>query len=162
MPLVPAHRPGNLHKTAVQLFAPDPTWTKPGSATAVVVASPGGSGTVNLVYSGDMPEYPVITLKGALTNPVLTNVTTGEVLTFAGTISAAQTYTIDLRYGRKTVTRQDGTNKIGELADASDLATWRLEPAPIAAGGTNVITLTGYVSGDGVGTIIYYNRYSSW
>jgi hypothetical protein len=166
MPLVREHRPGNLHKTAVQVFAPNPVWTGSGAsagpgAAGTVLNVTTGAGTRSIVYQGDVPEYPIIALRGPIVNAVITNVTTGKVLTFVGTIGSGAVYTIDLRYGRKTVVNHLGTNLIAELSDASDLATWRLEPAPVAAGGTNVIVVAGATS-DGGGTITYTSRFVSW
>jgi hypothetical protein len=161
MPLVREHRPGNLHKTALQLFAPNPFWTKPTEGSTPLDI--GLSLPTSIGYGGDVREYPVIALTGPIANPVITNTTTGEVLSFNGfTIGAGTTYHIDLRYGRKTVV-QGTVNKIGELTAASDLASWHLEPLPVAAGGTNVITINGSgTSGATAGFISYYNRYVSW
>jgi hypothetical protein len=120
-------------------------------------------GAQTIAYAGTFPEYPIITVEGPITDPVITNETTGEVLDFTGiTIAAGTVYTIDLRYGYKTVVNQAGTNKIADLTAASDLATWHLEIAPIASGGNNIITASGTATtGDTVITLTYYKRYTS-
>lgn len=110
---------------------------------------------LTLAYAGNVPEYPVITLAGPLYNPEVTNHTTGETLDFTGsTVSGSVAYTIDLRYGYKTVTDDGQANKVSQLSDDSDLATWHLEP------GNNALTMTasGTTALSGV-TINYYNRY---
>jgi hypothetical protein len=75
---------------------------------------------------------------------VVTNVTTGETLNFAGySLAAGQTLTIDCRDGLKTVTREDGSNQIAQLTDTSDLATFHLAADPDAPGGVNTISVAG-------------------
>ena len=86
-------------------------------------------------YEGSWDEFPTVRITGPATNAVLENVTSGDKLDFTGTaISAGTSYVLDLRYGYKTVTQDDGTNRIDKLTNDSDLATWRLLAAPDAAG----------------------------
>lgn len=121
------------------------------------------STTVSIPYQGDLPEHPVISVTGPVTGPTVVNTATGERLSF-GThvIGAGTTYVIDTRYGQQTVVA--GTvNKRNELAAGSDLGTWHLAPAPIAAGGTNVVTIEGTGMGSATSiSIIYYNRFESF
>lgn len=164
------------HRDTVQLRAPDPTFYDPNAKTVTYGVGGGsgaftipmaiplgvGSSTVNqtkaVVYGGDWLEYPVITVKGPISNPVITHVETGDVLDFTGTtLLAADTYTIDLRYGKKTVVDQNGVNKLPVLTDASDIATFALYPDPDAPGGVNTIKVTG--SAATLATEIYLTYY---
>lgn len=172
-------RKGFYQRVGLTLRASDPLFYDPtlqavvyglgaGSAGFTVpVAVPTGVGastldvTQTITYAGDFLEYPVVLITGPLTDPVVTNETTGEALDFTGiTISAGDTYTIDCRYGYKTVKNAAGTNKIADLANASDLATFHLEADPDAPGGNNSISVTG--SGATTASEVYlqfYNRY---
>ena len=169
-------RIGASQRMAVQLRCPDPSWYDPtplalvldsisnstrGYPVAVavpVVQTPGstidGSDTIN--YAGTWPDYPIVYLVGPLTDPVLTHVTLGLTLDFTGiTIASGKTYTIDLRYGYKTVTDGDGANAIDELTADSDLAEWRLEP------GTNQLNLTATgATGASGARLLYTLRYA--
>lgn len=94
--------------------------------TSVIVADP-----IATVY-GDQPVYPVITLTGPLTHPVVRNVTTGEVLDFGGglVLVTGETAEVDCRPGFKTVTKNDGTNLVPYLTTDSDLVSFHLAPPP--------------------------------
>lgn len=114
-------------------------------------------------YEGDLPTYPTISIRGPITGATLTNTATGDRISF-GTIAigAGTTYTINTDPLFKTVL-QGAVNKRGELSSDSNLGDWHIAPAPIATGGTNVIS----VSGTNVGTatqvsIVYTNRYTSY
>jgi len=124
-------------------------------------------GTVGQVapvdYDGDLPESPIISIRGPITSPVITNLVTGDTLDFGTiTIGAGTTYVIDTRYGYKTVTA--GTvNKRGELTDDSDLGDFHLAPNPIAPGGVNTIATYGTNIGTATQiSIVYTNRYTSY
>ncbi len=127
----------------------------------------GTAGTVAAVlpiaYEGDLPEYPVITLTGPIAGPIITNTATGEEINFGTySIGAGTTYVIDTRYGYKSVLA--GTvSKLNQLSAASDWSTWHLSPAPLATGGTNMITLSGSSNTGATSiSIVYYNRFMSF
>lgn len=143
-------RAGYTQLVPILLRAPDPTFYDPEGA-AVSFALGGGSDAfevpmeiphpvgvsvidqVNTIsYAGNAPGYPhLIRITGPITDPVLTNETTDEVLDFTGvTIAAGDHYDIDLRYGQKTVEDSNGDDKGGDLTEESDLTTWHLAPAP--------------------------------
>lgn len=127
----------------------------------------GTSGTVAqavaIPYVGNLPEYPVISIRGPISRPAITNTATGETLDFGTiTIGAGTTYVIDTRYGVKTV-KAGTVNKRSELTADSDLGTWHIAPSPVAQGGTNVIAVSGTALGTATTiTVVYYNRYSSF
>lgn len=58
----------------------------------------GGSGSVStpLTNAGTVTTYPTITITGPATNIVITNTTTGQYLSFYGSITTGQTLVIDL------------------------------------------------------------------
>lgn len=110
-----------------------------------------GSNTVNqaraIPYIGTWQSFPIVIIKGPITDPVVTNLTTGDTLNLTGTtIAAGSTYTIDCRPGVKSVVDQGGVSRISALSDDSDLATFALEADPDAPGGVNAIRVTGSVA----------------
>lgn len=144
--------------TGVLLKANDPTFYDP-AGESVLFALGGGSDALTIPHSvpmfvgasvidattvvnnqGNWQALPhLIRITGPLTDPVIINETTGEVLDFTGVSIAdsAHGIDIDLRYGYKTVVDFDGLNAIQYLSSGSDLATWHLEP------GANSIRVTG-------------------
>ncbi len=112
-----------------------------------------------ITYLGSFLTYPIITITGPITDPVLTNVSTGEDLDFTGiTIAGGDTYTIDCRFGYKTVKNAAGTNKIADLTAASDLATFHLGADPEVSGGANAFTLTGTSTDANTTVTVTYNE----
>lgn len=87
-----------------------------------------GSGAQSINYDGTWLTYPTVVMNGPLTGPVLSNLTTQEKLQLNYTIPSGRTATIDLAYGRKTATLDDGTNLIGYVSTDSDVASFHLEP----------------------------------
>lgn len=172
-------RSGYIHKVGVALEADDPTWYDPtlvsvpfslgggGDAFNVPVAIPLQVGastldvTTTVTYDGTWRTSPVVTIVGPITGPIIENTTTGETLDFTGTtISAGQSYTIDTRYGHKTVVDQSGANRIANLTNDSDLATFHLASRTEVSGGLNTIRVRG--TGVTVATtayIQYHTRY---
>lgn len=145
------HSQGVFQRTAVELFCPDPAFYDPTQKTATIANPDLGSGgfTVpmpvpfevgssqilsagqTIAYVGTWDAYPVIRLYGPMSNIVLTQSATGEVLSFpTGTVEPGGWWDIDLGYAAKTVVDQDGVSQIDNIADDSDLATWHLTPAP--------------------------------
>jgi hypothetical protein len=95
-------------------------------------------------YTGSAPSFPVIRITGPIDDCVITNETLGLKLDFTGVnIAGGDHYDIDLRYGSKTVVDAAGANKIADLTDDSDLATWRFAEDPDAPGGENSIRVAG-------------------
>lgn len=131
------------------------------------VTTGGGAGTVangTVVYTGDVDSYPVITIAGPLTSPIIVNTTTGDALDLTGAVlGSADIWTIDTRYGRKGITNQAGSSVMQYLSDDSNLATFRLVPAPLAAGGTNLFAVEGSSGGTATAIqMVYYTRYLSY
>lgn len=171
---------GFYQRLPVALYAPDPLFYDPTQVTVTIedadfaglevpmavplVVGPGSlDETATINYAGDWDEYPVIRINGPITNPVITNATTGETIDLTGaSIAAGDYYDVDLRYGFKTVKDQDGTSRINYLTTDSDLGTWHLKANPVPDGTTyaNSITAAGTDTNDQTSIVIsYYNRY---
>lgn len=69
------------------------------------------------INNGNYPAAPVITLIGPMTNPALTNLHTGEVLSFTGAIPAGRRWIIDV--GAKTLLDIDGNSMFYRMDVAS-------------------------------------------
>jgi phage-related protein len=75
--------------------------------------------------SGDTDAWPVWTIVGPGSGIVLRNLTTGELLLFNTlSLGTGESVVIDTRPGRKTVTKQDGSNSFPDLDVSSSL--WAL------------------------------------
>jgi len=118
----------------------------------------------SLPYNGDWKTFPIMYLTGPMVGPVITNVTTDKVLDFAGSsLAGGDIWTIDLRYGRKRVTDQNGVLQNAALTDDSDLIDWSLVPDPEAPGGINDIRVnvpSGATAASRV-RVEFYNKYPS-
>lgn len=120
--------------------------------------------TVSVTYAGKWEVFPIISVIGPADDLIITNETTGKVLDFSGhNIAVGDIYTIDLRYGFKRITDQNGNLKNAALTDDSDLVDFSLVPSPTAPGGVNDIHV---VAGDGATSdtevaMSYYDRYPS-
>jgi Siphovirus-type tail component, C-terminal domain len=166
-------RQGFVQRVAVGFKGNDPSFYDP-TAYALTFGNVGGGtgwvipwvipwtlgasildGSTVIDYPGNWLSFPTIRITGPITDPVITNDTTGEKLDFTGTtIASGHYYDIDLRYGYKTVKLDDGTNEIANLTSDSDLATWHLEP------GSNSISASGTaISGNTKIEINYQVRY---
>jgi hypothetical protein len=119
-----------------------------GWTVATIVPSPIGSTNLaqsrTVTYSGTWRTYPTVKITGPITNPVVTNNTTGEKLDFTGTtITAGHYYLIDTRFGVKTVLDDAGANQYSKLTSDSKLNTFHLEAHPVAPNGVNDIQVSG-------------------
>lgn len=110
--------------------------------------------TIDVNYEGSWIEYPTIVITGPLSLVSIVNQTTDENIGLSYNIPAGHVVTIDLTYGIKTVTLDDGTNLIGNITPDSDFATFHLEP------GLNEIRVFG--SGAGAGTTLNLNWLSRY
>lgn len=117
-----------------------------------------------ITYNGNYKSYPYILIRGPLTYPIITNVTTGEQIALTYAVSAGETVTIDLDYnnqGIKRIRNNFGVDLIGTVQNPNDLATFHLEVDPIAPGGENRLTFAGSDAQEGVTLIrlTWYERY---
>lgn len=117
--------------------------------------------TIPITYAGSWRTQPFMRLTGPITNPVITNLETDEILDFTGTtIAAGDYYEINPRFGKQTVKDSYGNNKIDDLSEDSDLSTFHLGPNPEVGGGYNVIQLTGTaINGNSYFEMYWVNYY---
>jgi hypothetical protein len=77
-----------------------------------------GTGSLAVTPGGTADTYPVITIHGAITNPVVTNTLTGEKVDLTGiTIGTAASRVIDCK--NETVVDGGGVNKISDLVPST-------------------------------------------
>lgn len=149
-------------RAAAMFRAPDPTFYVPAGvalsfslgggadtfAVPTVIPNGIGASTIDLSnqlnYAGTFRSFPQIRITGPITNCIIGNDTTGEVLDFTGfTISGGDWRDIDCRYGYKTVKDSAGANKISELTKQSDLATFHIADNDEVGSGINSIRVRG-------------------
>lgn len=104
-----------------------------------IVFSAGTGGQALLTNDGDDIAYPVITLDGPLTNPRLTNVTTGDFIALTLTIATGETVEIDMNPNAHTIMQGGTTNRYSSKS-AGDF--FGLAP------GNNMIKLATGISGE--------------
>jgi len=161
------------HKAVLSLRCSDPTFYDPNGSSVQFAQTGGGTpmpfpllfpmtlgastldGKQTVTLSGDnaWDTYPIIYITGPITSPVITNGATGEKLDFTGfSVGGGDTYTIDLRYGAKTVVDSASANQVSKLTTDSNLATWRLVP------GANSIRATGTSISAATSILIQFNQ----
>lgn len=170
-------RRGFTLKLAATVRCPSPFWYDPvpifetfgASGAAAGMAIPWaipwqiGASNINqtraILYSGSYAAEPILQIVGPITNPIITNLVSGDTLDLTGTtIAAGTTYTIDCRYGYKTVTDQNGANQLRALTPNSDLATFALLADPDAPGGVNTIAVAGSGISQATNVYLTYTR----
>lgn len=105
--------------------------------------------------ASDVVAWPVWTITGPGSNPILRNLTTGMVLSLPVTLLAGESVVIDTRPSIKTVTKQDGTSLFGSLVFPPQL--WSLAPSLNSVR----IEMTGAVAGVSAVTLSYARQYLS-
>lgn len=163
----------NNFRDVFVLRASDPTWYDPAGGSVTFALSAGGTGmpiplivpitfgastlsafeAITLSGANAWDTFPIIYVTGPVTNLILTNTATGDVLDFTGSsVGGGVTYTIDLRYGYKTVIDSSSVNRISQLTAASNIATWRLVP------GSNSISVAGTSATSATAIVVQYNQ----
>lgn len=151
------------------LTAPDPFWTDVADLTSSYVLTASGVAFFpifplrlevanvfagpTVTNDGDAPAWPVWTITGPGTDPILENTTTGERLSVSGvTLSRGEVLTIDTRPGKKSVTLADGSNGWPKIS--ADSVLWGLRP------GANALSLQmGSATTDSSIALAYRRRY---
>lgn len=159
-------------RAVIQLRADDPTWynttqnvlqltyTQFGTPTPYPkpYPVPYGAASVNsqlsVVYTGTVVSYPILQCIGPLDNLVIAD-GAGRLISFTTAIPAASIWTVDLRYGRKTVTDQNGVSQFQYLSIGSDIVNWGLYPDPFFDSGQNPLS----VSATGTTNVSMVNMY---
>jgi hypothetical protein len=88
-----------------------------------------------VVNNGTTDAFPIITITGSGRFYEIINSTTGERLHFDLILNSDETFTLDLRPGRKTFTSDWRGDIISSILPGSNLSTWKLSP------GNNTITI---------------------
>lgn len=115
---------------------------------------------VAATVSGNWMAFPTIELTGPMENPIIENLTTDERLELTYGIVDGEVVTITTRFGNKTVENDSGENLIGYLTTDSDLATFHLDPDPIATGGVNTVSfVAGNCTINSAITMRWYDRH---
>jgi hypothetical protein len=93
--------------------------------------------TRNIIYPGTWRALPIITITGPAAFARIENLTTGEVLSYPPFIVAGDFIEINTQDGFKTVVNSVGTNRIENLDEDSDLATFHIASHAEALNGVN-------------------------
>lgn len=107
------------------------------------------SSDAQVTNDGNMPARPIITFFGPLTDPTVTNETTGETFALDITLSAGQVLVCD--FDARTVLLGGNTSRY--YAVANDAVWWSLLP------GLNTIRLTDAATGTGRASISWYDTW---
>lgn len=107
-----------------------------------IVSTVGTGGAGSVTNSGTVEAYPVLSFNGPLTNPRLTNTTTGDTILLEMTIPSGAQVVVDMK--ERTIVQGGVTNRISKKS--SDSTFWALEV------GVNYLQLTTSDSGD-TGTV---------
>jgi len=150
----------------VEFFCPDPNYYNNNLQTANMLISAalgrtynrtfnytygGGSSSVTTTISniGWATTYPTITIQGPITNPIIGNTTSGNLLNFTGTYSALDTLEIDLYNQLITLNGAPARNLLIS-------GTWFDAPP----GNSNFFfTGTGTLAGTTQATVSWYSAY---
>jgi len=92
-----------------------------------------------VTVGGNWMAFPTIEYTGPMYRPLVENLTTDEQLRLEYEIADGEVVTVTTEFGNKTVTSSTAGNLIGYLSTDSDLATFHLDPDPIATGGVNTL-----------------------
>jgi len=161
----------------IQLRAADPVWSDRYVTTVNLTASlfgtptpypkpypvPYGAGSVNNIttinYLGSWVSYPTIQCTGPATDLTIVD-GLGNLIVFDSIIPAAQTWTIFLEYGTKTVIDQNNVNQFAALNINSDIVNWGIFPDPTVLDGVNTISVSATdTTTDTLVTLYYNSRY---
>lgn len=109
-----------------------------------VILSADVGGTIVCTNNGNAETYPVLTLQGPLTNPVIQNLTTGEFIKLNLTVNDGDTVVIDMLPPIPSAVLNSAQDLLSNIADGSDF--WYLDV------GDNQVTLSSDDEGD-TGTV---------
>lgn len=151
----------------VTLFAPDPNLyaqllqtvtlalTGVGGSIYPVIypvtyGTGGAGGSAVCTNNGDANTWPIITLSGQLTNPIITDLATNETFLFNGTIASGDTLVIDMQ--KKTMVLNATTNAMSGFAQTN---TW----LSFVPGVNTIILTTDDIADDGSLSIAFHDAY---
>lgn len=117
----------------------------------ITFTSSGSTGKATIYNNGNIETYPILTITGLMTNPLLRNITTGESLQLTYTSTVNDTIVIDMK--NRTVTLNGTTNLLGNVVAGSDWWT-------LAAGENTIGVSTGSTSDTGTLSLNWYDAFS--
>jgi hypothetical protein len=99
---------------------------------------------------GDLPVYPVsINVYGPVTDPLITNTTTGDFIQLSGVTLSSQTDQLVIAYDKDSLNvNVNGVNRLANVTNSSDY--FKLQP------GSNIIELSGASVGSGAYLTVSY------
>lgn len=122
------------HRATIQLIAPDPTlYSIPNVTQTLLSGTQSLPRETNFSYTGGYKMFPVITIKGNITNPTITSydeLGNAHAVTITRVISTGSTndVTIDTTYGVKSV-KVNGSSILSDVS--GDLSTIAIFPRPV-------------------------------
>lgn len=113
-----------------------------------------GTVAMSVVHTGTAPETkPTIRLIGPLNNTVITNSTTGHVLTYSGTIASTGTVTITMASTGEYTATNNGTNVISSITHSGGPTFMAFNP------GTNTLSIVNTGGTTGTVKVSFYAPY---
>lgn len=122
------------------------------TANGIQIGTSTGTGSGEIDNAGDYPAWPTITFNGTVTNPKITNVTTGEFIQINYGLTSGESIAITYDNDILTIVKNDGTNIIQYLTSDSTLFTIRP--------GINALSFTSANMGSGAGCSV--NIFDTW
>ncbi|MBJ8343934.1 phage tail domain-containing protein [Antrihabitans sp. YC2-6] len=113
-------------------------------------SAPSSGGTITVTNDGTEESLPLITLTGLLTNPIITNDTTGKFIQLEYTLASGDTAVIDMN--ELLITLNDSASLIGSKTITSDW--WGIAP-----GDNSISITTDSPSDDGFATLSFNAAY---
>lgn len=144
-----------LRGADLEFFCPRPYWESYNAYSSGTVAA---GTTKTITTAGDVETPAYITINGPCTDPIITNVTTGEKIAFSINLLSNEYIAIDTQFGSKSVIKQvsgsqNTTNALGNVKFAES-TFFQLQP------GSNQLKLTTPNGNYGTFTCSYYDRFS--
>lgn len=156
-------------------FDPDTTRSAPASELSAELVFPiefddddivfGTSGLqfdAAIVYIGNWPAYPTLTIQGPYTSVVIQNLETLAIITLNVPIASNESRIITLAPNNLSIVNELGIDKFGDLGPLTNLIDFSIQPDPTVPGG--VQTLQAIFTGGSISSafIVEYNtRYEA-
>lgn len=110
--------------TSATLTLPTATTGRTYPRTYPLAYGGGSSGSLIVDNVGNAPTYPVVTIRGPVTNPGLVNATTGETIEFAIVLGAGEELVVDMQ--ERTVLLGGTASRYSTISGTPSF--WALEP----------------------------------
>lgn len=158
-------RSNNHQMIIIAFFAPNPFWYDPAQLQSIMIGFSGGFsfpfsfpfnlGTVGseieVVNSGNIETPVMIYFYGEVTDPVISNLTTGEDITIVHTVADGDILIINTAFGEKAALILTGGVYVNAFEYVSpDSVFWKLAP------GINAVKYTVTSQGANANCLLYY------